>query len=315
MSKEYDKYECKLSEDLVKKAEENLREDENLRSQALDQFREWIKKHPRIKRCRMDANFLMRFLRTKKFSVPEALQLLENYLTTRKIFPELFENLTLDDPAIKHMISTGSVMLLPEPDMNGRLVITFDPEHYDVNKYSTVDGIRSTNLILELASLNERAQICGIAHVMDWDKLTLPFMGMWTVNQTKNFTRCWQKTQPLRHVAFYFVNMPAFSIAFSKIVVACFSAKLRERIFMVKNWSPVHQDIGTAILPAECGGTIPRTEIAKKVMELAEKHREEILSNNDFEIEVSDSDLNFGNSYDAELDSAIVGSFRKIQVD
>ncbi|XP_055709891.1 clavesin-2-like [Phlebotomus papatasi] len=315
MEEKYDRYECQLSEELKKEAWKNLREDENLRDQALDQFREWIKKHPKIKKCRMDANFLMRFLRTKKFSVPDACQLLEKYLTTRKVLPELFDNLCLDDPVIHHFISSGSVMVLPKPDKHGRLVITFDPEHYDVNKYTTVDGIRATNLILELASLNERAQICGIAHVMDWAKLTLPFIGMWTVNQIKNFTRCWQKTFPLRHGAFFFVNMPAFSLAFSKLVTSCLSEKLRDRIYMVKNWENVHDDLGRDVLPSDCGGKMSRQEMAKKLMELAEKHREEILALNDFDIEVSDSDLNFGNSYDADLDSAIVGSFRKIQVD
>ncbi|XP_059618251.1 clavesin-2-like [Phlebotomus argentipes] len=313
MSQKYDG--SKLSDELKKKAWENLREDENLRCQALEQFREWITKHPKIKKCRMDDVFLLRFLRTKKFSVPEACQLLEKYLTTRKVLPQLFDNLSLSDPAIRHLISSGGVMLLPEPDKQGRLVITFDPEHYDPNKYTTVDGIRATNLILELANLDERSQICGIAHVMDWAKLTLPFMGMWTVSQTKNFTRCWQKTFPLRHGAFFFVNMPAFSLAFSKLVISCLSEKLRDRIYMVKDWESVHGDLGASILPSDCGGKVPRKEIAKKVIELAEKHREEILALNDFDIDVSDVDLNFGNSYDADLDSAIVGSFRKIQVD
>lgn len=84
---------------------------------------------------------------------------------------------------------------------------------------------------------------------------------------------------------------------------------------MVKNWENVHDDLGREVLPSDCGGKTSRQEMAKKIMELAEKHREEILALNDFDIEVSDSDLNFGNSYDADLDSAIVGSFRKIQVD
>uniref|UniRef100_A0A1B0DFV4 CRAL/TRIO N-terminal domain-containing protein n=1 Tax=Phlebotomus papatasi TaxID=29031 RepID=A0A1B0DFV4_PHLPP len=54
------------------------KEDENLKSQALDQFREWIAKHPKIKKCRTDDAFLLRFLRTKKFSVPRACEQLVN---------------------------------------------------------------------------------------------------------------------------------------------------------------------------------------------------------------------------------------------
>lgn len=43
--------------------------------------------------------------------------------------------------------------------------------------------------------------------------------------------------------------------------------------------------------------------------------REEILAVSSMDIEVSKTAVNFGNSYDADLDTAIVGSFRKIAVD
>jgi hypothetical protein len=49
---EYDSYQCSLSATFKEIAKEELREDEQLRSQALSQFREWIAKHPNIKRCR-----------------------------------------------------------------------------------------------------------------------------------------------------------------------------------------------------------------------------------------------------------------------
>lgn len=45
-------YVCQLSEGVKKTALEELREDENIRDQSLEQFREWINKHPNIKRCR-----------------------------------------------------------------------------------------------------------------------------------------------------------------------------------------------------------------------------------------------------------------------
>lgn len=49
---EYDSYQCTLSAKYKDMAKEELREDECVRSQALSQFREWIAKHPNIKRCR-----------------------------------------------------------------------------------------------------------------------------------------------------------------------------------------------------------------------------------------------------------------------
>jgi hypothetical protein len=49
---EYDSYQCSLAGKFKDIAKEELREDESVRSQALAQFREWIAKHPQIKKCR-----------------------------------------------------------------------------------------------------------------------------------------------------------------------------------------------------------------------------------------------------------------------
>ena len=76
-----------LDEKFILKARKELREDENRKKQALEHFREWIKKHPYIKQIRQgkkkakrvifykprkfifsDDIFLLQFLRTKKYS-------------------------------------------------------------------------------------------------------------------------------------------------------------------------------------------------------------------------------------------------------
>lgn len=48
----YDPYQCSLTPELRKIALDDLREDDNIRTQALAQMREWIAKHPHIKKCR-----------------------------------------------------------------------------------------------------------------------------------------------------------------------------------------------------------------------------------------------------------------------
>jgi hypothetical protein len=49
---EYDSYQCSLPSKFKDLAKEELREDESVRTQSLAQFREWIAKHPQIKKCR-----------------------------------------------------------------------------------------------------------------------------------------------------------------------------------------------------------------------------------------------------------------------
>lgn len=45
-------YVCQLPESDQKIALEELREDSNIREQSLEQMRDWIEKHPNIKKCR-----------------------------------------------------------------------------------------------------------------------------------------------------------------------------------------------------------------------------------------------------------------------
>ncbi|XP_055681845.1 clavesin-1-like [Lutzomyia longipalpis] len=307
--------EYKLREDFKKKAFEELREDDKLRTQALAQFREWIEKHPKIKRCRMDTNFLLRFLRTKKFSVPDAVELLKNYLTTRKLFPQFFDGLSLDDPVIKHLLTSGCIELLPEPDKQGRVLLTYSREGVDVTKHTSTDLIRTMNLAYELALLDERAQIYGMAHVINWKDFSVANAKIWTIPQMKNFARCMHKTFPLRHALIFNINFTKYGVIIWKIVASFFSEKLRKRVQIVDDWKTIYDEVGTSALPKEYGGSVPRSEISKKIVELAEKHRDEILALNDFEIEISDEDVNFGNTHDADLDAAIVGSFREIVLD
>lgn len=51
-------YVCQLPEQARKLALDELREDDSSREQSLVQFREWINKHPNIKKCRTGKNII-----------------------------------------------------------------------------------------------------------------------------------------------------------------------------------------------------------------------------------------------------------------
>lgn len=70
------------------------------------------------------------------------------------------------------------------------------------------------------------------------------------------------------------------------------------------------------MFPTEIGGSFSTSELLDITIEDAIPYREELLTlSNLLDIEVSETKVNFGNSYDADLDAAIVGSFRKLTVD
>lgn len=73
-----------MSKDLEELAEKELGETEQVRNNAIKELREWTMKNPRILKTRLDAVWLLRFLRFKKFNIPLAKEAIERYLVLRE---------------------------------------------------------------------------------------------------------------------------------------------------------------------------------------------------------------------------------------
>jgi hypothetical protein len=102
-----DRYVSTLTPDLKQLAKKELREDEKIRDQALEEIRQWIKKTCYIKNCRLDSNFLLRFLRHKKYHVPMAQETLVRYITMRQENAHWFHNTSMYDPLVLDLINRG----------------------------------------------------------------------------------------------------------------------------------------------------------------------------------------------------------------
>jgi hypothetical protein len=99
-----------LSPELRKMAEEELRETDEIRENAIRAVREWALQNPRICTLRLDAKFILRFLRAKKFSIPMTQEIIERYLVLRKCFFEgefIYQNYDYKIPELFELISKG----------------------------------------------------------------------------------------------------------------------------------------------------------------------------------------------------------------
>lgn len=114
-----------LSDTAMKVAKDELREDKSTREQALEQMRNWLSKNYDLENCRSDDNFLLRFLRSKKFSVPMAQQQLLKYLNMRRVMPHLSANLDFMSPGILKLIDNGYIVVSPVRDRLGRRSILY----------------------------------------------------------------------------------------------------------------------------------------------------------------------------------------------
>jgi hypothetical protein len=105
---EPDEYEFTLSEECRQMAEMELRETKAARDHALKLLRDWAESNPRIVKIRMDSNFLLRFLRAKKFSVPIVQETIERYLLLKHTHDcKIFKNLDMNLPSMQKLLDLG----------------------------------------------------------------------------------------------------------------------------------------------------------------------------------------------------------------
>lgn len=105
-----DDYEFTLSNELKTFVEKEFRETDETRKHAIESLREWAAQNPRINKLRLDSNFLLRFLRCKKFSLPMTKEAIERYLVLRWYNYEgafIFHNLDEKLPEMQELLDLG----------------------------------------------------------------------------------------------------------------------------------------------------------------------------------------------------------------
>lgn len=118
-------YVCSLTEELVTKAREELQEKPEWRLRDVQALRDMVRKECPTLSTSLDDAFLLRFLRARKFDYDRALQLLVNYHSCRRSWPEVFNN--LKPSALKDVLASGFLTVLPHTDPRGCHILCIRP--------------------------------------------------------------------------------------------------------------------------------------------------------------------------------------------
>ncbi|EDS26697.1 phosphatidylinositol transfer protein SEC14 [Culex quinquefasciatus] len=299
--------------DRIARAE--LCEDDQLRKQSLEQMREWIAKNPRIKNCRTDDAFLLRFLRTKKFSVVRACETLQKYLTMRQTYPKWCRKLDPQDPEISALLDYCALVPVGR-DSSGRIVVMGVVRNFDASRHGSDDMIRLNMLVTEALLDDEANQIAGFTHVFDNSAMTMAHVTCWTLENIGGYLRSIANGVPIRLKQNHFVNVPGFAAQVSKYCLSYASEKLKSRIFCHRSIDELRKNIEPSVLPEEYGGTVPLAKLNENFKKYLLTKRDMLLALDRMEIV-----LGGGSSTDQThsgkdiVDAGAVGSFRKLQID
>uniref|UniRef100_A0A8D1F3V4 Alpha tocopherol transfer protein like n=1 Tax=Sus scrofa TaxID=9823 RepID=A0A8D1F3V4_PIG len=247
-------YVCSLTEELVAKAREELQEKPEWRLRDVQALRDMVRKeYPNLGTSLEDA-FLLRFLRARKFDYDRALQLLVNYHSCRRSWPEVFNNLR--PSALKEVLASGFLTVLPHTDPRGCHILCIRPDRWIPSNYPITENIRATYLTLEKLIQSEETQVNGIVILADYKGVSL--------SKASHFGPFIAKKDgfPIRIKAVHVVNEPRIFKGIFAIIKPFLKEKIANRFFLHgSDLNSLHTNLPRNILPKEYGGTAGELDI------------------------------------------------------
>ncbi|XP_055603784.1 clavesin-2-like, partial [Uranotaenia lowii] len=317
----YEPYEFKLSDKFRKLAKEELREDDEIREQALAKLREWIAKHPYIRKCRTDANFLLRFLRFRKFSIPQAQEAIEKYLVMRQTFPKWFQKLDCNEQLMRSAIDDGVLIPLGQ-DEEGRQVIWAHFGNFDVEKMDPIAEFRYTMMFMEMMLEDEEFQIAGVRGWVDYSNSTMKHYGIWGISDMKLLMEAVNHMIPFRIRGIHGVKLPKYAVAIANLCLSFASPKLKSRISCHSTVLDSKKHFEQSLWPREYGGLVDVDQKLREVKRRLAERREAILALDDMEIDIEHYSSQWehhlkkdSHIQKVEIDAGVAGCFRKLEVD
>uniref|UniRef100_A0A8C4N212 Alpha tocopherol transfer protein like n=1 Tax=Equus asinus TaxID=9793 RepID=A0A8C4N212_EQUAS len=247
-------YVCTLSEELVTKAREELQEKPEWRLRDVQALRDMVRKEYPNLSTSLDDAFLLRFLRARKFDYDRALQLLINYHSCRRSWPEVFNN--LKPSALKDVLASGFLTVLPHTDPRGCHILCIRPDRWIPSNYPITENIRAIYLTLEKLIQSEETQVNGIVILADYKGVSL--------SKASHFGPFIAKKDgfPIRIKAVHVVNEPRIFKGIFAIIKPFLKEKIANRFFLHgSDLNSLHTNLPRSILPKEYGGTAGELDI------------------------------------------------------
>uniref|UniRef100_A0A3P9KML8 Clavesin-1 n=4 Tax=Oryzias TaxID=8089 RepID=A0A3P9KML8_ORYLA len=247
-----------LSSEMMEKARLELNENPDTLHQDIQQVRDMIVTRPDIGFLRTDDDFILRFLRARKFDQLETFRLLAQYFQFRQQNLDMFQSFKVDDLGIKRALMDGFPGVLESPDQHGRKILILFASNWDQSRNSFIDILRAILLSLEVLIENPELQINGFILIIDWSNFSFKQASKLTPNILKLAIEGLQDSFPARFGGIHFVNQPWYIHAMYTIIKPFLKDKTRKRIFLHgNNLNSLHQLILPECLPSEFGGTLP----------------------------------------------------------
>lgn len=257
LEKEDEEYGFPLDAASKQKSEKELRETDKERAGNVRALREWAVQRQDWLKTPLDIQFLLRFLRVRKFTQLTARKTLENFWSARTKYPAWFSDIDTCEPDIQEIIGTGYCLVVPGTDKEGRRLIFERTEHLDVDwavkKFGVNKIFKAMTAVFDWLLMDPNVQVNGIIAIEDMTGFSLKHsMELYTTENTKACMEIWQDAYPCRTKAMHIYNEPPIFDPLFTLMKQFMKPKLRNRIHMTgKNLTNLYKKIDMDMLPTE----------------------------------------------------------------
>ncbi|CAG5125675.1 unnamed protein product [Candidula unifasciata] len=310
--KKEDSYVCTLDSEVQEKATKELNEDPKTRLLEVKNLKTRLEKVPGLQ-PRTDVQFLLRFLRARKFDQERTFQLVKNYYDIRLHFPDIFSD--LKPTRVRHVFDDGVFEVLKHRDKDGCRIVIFRPEAWDPERYPIIDLLKVVYVLLAKVLEEEVIQVNGVHLISYFSSLTLKQVSQLTPSLAKFFISTIQDVLPMRLKRYDIVKEPALFDVVWAILKPFMKEKLLGRIFLNGDkLDKLHATIQPEFLPSDLGGKLPKHS-NKDLIESLLASDAQFEEDNKFgfvKMNVN-SDTSVSKSGDADM-QGLGGTFKKLEI-
>ncbi|KAK8780188.1 hypothetical protein V5799_018475 [Amblyomma americanum] len=239
---------------------------------SVEQLRRYISEEPWLE-CPTDEEFLVKFLRARKYDVEEASKTIRKYFRVKQETPEMFENLNpyaipYDAACRKHRLVTVSRMR----DSLGRGVVLLKIGAWNSRICSLNDFFRAGLVQVEWLLLHQDVQVRGVVFVLDFKGLSVYHITQYTPYFISKLLYLMQDCYPIRVKALFVINNPAlFDILFGA-AKRFMKPKLLQRVCLLgRDVAKLNTMLPRDVIPEQAGGTHESYDYDKLEKELQSK--------------------------------------------
>ncbi|CAO1336808.1 unnamed protein product [Diamesa serratosioi] len=219
----------------------------------MQEFKDLIYERGECNPHRMDDDFLIKFLRARFWKVDNAYKLLCRYFVFREANSSWIKGV---QPLT--LLSLGEddiVSVAPYRDQNGMRMLIYKIGGWKPSKNPMDELFKATLILMEIGSLEPRAQILGGIGIFDLEGLSLTHTWHMSPSVAQKIISIMVTCMPYRSSAIHVVNQNWVFDAVYHMFKPFLNEQMRARIFFHgNNWSSLHKHIDPENLPKKYGG-------------------------------------------------------------